>query len=78
NIKGIWQVIQPMVKEALQEHAFGFLLEAHLPTLKSSWKRIKELRNEKNADSVDKILAAITKAMNAIESKVKEEEELYA
>lgn len=78
NIKGIWQVIQPMVKEALQEHAFGFLLEAHLPTLKSSWKRIKELRNEKNADSVDKILAAITKAMNAIESKIKEEEELYA
>ncbi|EMV3029134.1 hypothetical protein J7916_07585 [Vibrio parahaemolyticus] len=78
NIKGIWQVIQPMVKEAFQEHAFGFLLEAHLPTLKSSWKRIKELRNEKNADSVDKILAAITKAMNAIESKVKEEEELYA
>lgn len=78
NIKGIWQVIQPMVKEALQEHAFGFLLEAHLPTLKSGWKRIKELRNEKNADSVDKILAAITKAMNAIESKVKEEEELYA
>ncbi|CAH1594955.1 conserved hypothetical protein [Vibrio jasicida] len=78
NIKGIWQVIQPMVKEALQEHAFGFLLEAHLPTFKSSWKRIKELRNEKNAASVDKILAAITKAMNAIESKVKEEEALYA
>ncbi|WP_061008876.1 hypothetical protein [Vibrio sp. CUB2] len=78
NIKGIWRVIQPMVKEAFQEHAFGFLLEAHLPTLKSSWKRIKELRNEKNADSVDKILAAITKAMNAIESKVKEEVELYA
>lgn len=78
NIKGIWQVIQPMVKEAFQEHAFGFLLEAHLPTFKSSWKRIKELRNEKNAASVDKILAAITKAINAIESKVKEEEELYA
>ncbi|CAH1535334.1 conserved hypothetical protein [Vibrio rotiferianus] len=78
NIKGIWRVIQPMVKEAFQEHAFGFLLEAHLPTLKSSWKRIKELRNEKNADSVDKILAAIIKAMNAIESKVKEEVELYA
>ncbi|MFS1956568.1 hypothetical protein [Vibrio cyclitrophicus] len=78
NIKGIWQVVQLMVKEALQEHAFGFLLEAHIPTLKSSWKRIKELRNEKNAASVDKILAAITKAMNAIERKVKEEEELYA
>ncbi|EKA7415720.1 hypothetical protein QUO08_002492 [Vibrio parahaemolyticus] len=78
NIKGIWQVIQPMVKEVFQEHAFGFLLEAHLPTLKSSWKRIKELRSEENAVSVDKILAAITKAINAIESKVKEEEELYA
>ena len=78
NIKGIWQVVQPMVKEALQEHAFGFMLEAHLPTLKSSWKRIKELRNKKSADNVDKILAAITKAINAIESKVKEEEELYA
>ena len=71
-------MIQPMVKEAFQEHALGFLLEAHLPTLKSSWKRIRELRNEKNADSVDKILAAISKAMNAIESKVKEEEALYA
>ncbi|MCS0394882.1 hypothetical protein ND980_21865 [Vibrio diabolicus] len=78
NIKGIWQVIQPMVKEALQKHAFGFLLEAHLPTLKSSWKRIKELRSEENAVSVDKILAAIIKAINAIESKVKEEEGLYA
>ncbi|PML49704.1 hypothetical protein BCT76_07660 [Vibrio tasmaniensis] len=78
NIKGIWQVVQPMVKESLQEHAFGFLLEAHLPTLKSSWKRIKELRSEENSVSVDKILAAITKAINAIESKVKEEEELYA
>jgi len=78
NIKGIWQVIQPMVKEVFQEHAFGFLLEAHLPTLKSSWKRIKELRSEENAVSVDKILAAITKAINTIDSKVKEEEELYA
>ncbi|MGR5452256.1 hypothetical protein ACP3V3_21400 [Vibrio sp. PNB22_3_1] len=78
NIRGIWQVIQPMAKEALQEHAFGFLLEAHLPTLKSSWKRIKELRSERNAASVDTILAEITKAMNAIESKVKEEKELYA
>ncbi|EHR1107752.1 hypothetical protein KS880_002293 [Vibrio parahaemolyticus] len=78
NIRGIWQVIQPMVKEALQEHAFGFLLEAHLPTLKSSWKRIKELRSEENAVSVDKILAAITKAIDAIESKITEEEKLYA
>ncbi|PMH36914.1 hypothetical protein BCU69_04000 [Vibrio cyclitrophicus] len=78
NIKGIWQVIQPMVKEALQEHAFGFLLEAHLPTLKSSWKRITELRNEKNAASVDKILAAISKAIDAIESKIMEEKKLYA
>ncbi|MEZ8472136.1 hypothetical protein AB6D20_009605 [Vibrio splendidus] len=78
NIKGIWQVIQPMVKESLQEHAFGFLLEAHLPTLKSSWKRIKELRSEENAVSVDKILAAITKAIDAIESKIMEEERLYA
>ncbi|MCF7505806.1 MULTISPECIES: hypothetical protein [unclassified Vibrio] len=78
NIKGIWQVIQPMVKESLQEHAFGFFLEAHLPTLKSSWKRIKELRSEKNVVSVDKILAAITKAIDAIESKIMEEERLYA
>lgn len=78
NIKGIWQVIQPMVKEALQEHAFGFLLEAHLPTLKSGWKRIKELRNEKNAAKVAPILVFITKAINAIENKVREEEALYA
>lgn len=78
NIKGIWQVIQSMVKEALQEHAFGFLLEAHLPTLKSSRKRIKELRNKENATKVDPILAAIKKAIDAIESKITEEEALYA
>ncbi|WP_318518256.1 hypothetical protein [Photobacterium leiognathi] len=77
NIKGIWQLIQPMVKEAFQEHAFGFLLEAHLPTLKSSWKRISELRNDRNAANVDKILTAINDAINAIENKIQEEAKLY-
>ncbi|HIF9258720.1 TPA: hypothetical protein ACX6RA_001776 [Photobacterium damselae] len=77
NIKGIWQLIQPMVKEASQEHAFGFLLEAHLPTLKSSWKRISELRNDRNAANVDKILTAINDAINAIENKIQEEAKLY-
>ncbi|EJF7265703.1 hypothetical protein M8475_003563 [Vibrio parahaemolyticus] len=77
NIKGIWQVIQPIVKEALQEHAMGFLLEAHLPTLRSGWKRIKELRNDNNASNVDKILVAIDKAVTSIEEKVKEEGRMY-
>ncbi|EAR56575.1 hypothetical protein SKA34_01672 [Photobacterium sp. SKA34] len=77
NIKGIWQLIQPMVKEAHQEHAFGFLLEAHLPTLKSSWKRISELRNDMNAANVDKILSAINDAINEIEHKIQEEAKLY-
>lgn len=77
NIRGIWQVIQPMVKEAQQPQALGFLLEAHLPALQSGGKRIKALRSDSNADSVDKILSEIYKAIDIINRKVKQEEALY-
>ncbi|HCH6177420.1 hypothetical protein ACEV76_17570 [Vibrio parahaemolyticus] len=77
NIRGIWVTIQPMIKEALQPNGIGFLLEAHLPALTSSWKRIKELRNNKNADKVDLVLSEIKGAIDAIHHKVQEEKKRY-
>ncbi|WP_050645510.1 hypothetical protein [Vibrio coralliirubri] len=77
NIRGIWQTIQPMVKEAMQPKGIGFLLESHLPALTSSWRRIKELRNARNRDSVDRILAAIEEAVDSIKAKMKVEAERY-
>lgn len=77
HIRGIWQTIQPMVKEAMQPKGIGFLLEAHLPALTSSWRRIKELRNSRNGDSVDRILSAIEDAIDSIKGKMKVEAKLY-
>lgn len=77
NIRGIWQTIQPMVKEAMHPKGIGFLLEAHLPALTSSWRRIKELRNSKNGESVDKILSAIDSAVDSIKRKIAVEAEQY-
>lgn len=77
NIRGIWQTIQPMVKEAMQPKGIGFLLESHLPALTSSWRRIKELRNARNRESVDRILAAIDEAVDSIKEKMKVEAERY-
>ncbi|RZR40985.1 hypothetical protein [Vibrio vulnificus] len=77
HIRGIWQTIQPMVKEAMQPKGIGFLLEAHLPALTSSWRRIKELRNSRNGDNVDRILSAIEDAIDSIKGKMKVEAELY-
>lgn len=77
NIRGIWQTIQPMVKEAMQPKGIGFLLEAHLPALTSSWRRIRELRNSKNGESVDKILLAIESAVDSITRKIALEAEQY-
>ncbi|MGR5141718.1 hypothetical protein ACQKPX_08555 [Photobacterium sp. DNB23_23_1] len=77
HIRGIWQTIQPMVKEAMQPKGIGFLLEAHLPALTSSWRRIKELRNSRNGESVDRILSAIESAIDSIKGKMKAEAELY-
>ncbi|MFW1304137.1 hypothetical protein ACEV7Y_00015 [Vibrio parahaemolyticus] len=77
HIRGIWQTIQPMVKEAMQPKGIGFLLEAHLPALTASWRRIKELRNSRNGDNVDRILSAIEDAIDSIKGKMKVEAELY-
>ncbi|WP_394240457.1 hypothetical protein [Vibrio astriarenae] len=77
NIRGIWQTIQPMVKEAMQPQGIGLLLESHLPALTSSWRRIKELRNARNRESVDKILAAIEEAVDSIKEKMNVEAERY-
>ncbi|MEZ8730015.1 hypothetical protein AB4440_16495 [Vibrio splendidus] len=78
NVRGIWQTIQPMVIEAMNENGLGCLLEGHLPTLKSGYRRIKELReSNKNKEGVDKVLLAIKKAVKSIEAKLEREAELY-
>ncbi|MFS1435305.1 hypothetical protein BCT99_027160 [Vibrio lentus] len=77
NIRGIWQTVQPMVKEAMQPNGIGFLLESHLPALTSSLRRIKELRNSRNEESVDKILSAIEDAVDSIKRKMAVETKQY-
>lgn len=73
NLKGIWLTLHPFVKESLSERGMGFMVAHHLPTLRSGYKRIKELRTKDNAPSVDKILNAIAEAINTIEEKLKVE-----
>ncbi|EGR2870546.1 hypothetical protein DMW19_24790, partial [Vibrio parahaemolyticus] len=78
NIRGIWVTIQPMVKEALNENIMGFMLETHLPTLRSGYRKIKELQvNSRNKEDIDKILNAINSAIEAIENKLNQEELMY-
>ncbi|MDO6444186.1 hypothetical protein Q4493_00210 [Colwellia sp. 1_MG-2023] len=77
NLKGIWMTVQPFVKEALQEHVMGFMIESHLPILKSGYRRLRELQNESNAESVIKILNVIERAISNIETKLAEEEVQY-
>lgn len=77
NLKGIWMTIQPFVKEALQEHVMGFMIESHLPILRSGYKRLRELQNESNAENIIKILNVIEKAINNIERKLADEEIQY-
>ncbi len=77
NLKGIWMTIQPFVKEALNENIMGFMLEQHLPTLRSGYNRIRKLKSIKNTESVNKILHFIEKAISNIEAKL-EEENSYA
>ncbi|ELC9520811.1 hypothetical protein RJY08_002272 [Vibrio alginolyticus] len=77
HIRGIWQTIQPMVKEALHPEGIGFLLESHLPALTSSWRRIKELRNSRNSERVDRILPAIEEAIASIKHKMAIETKKY-
>ncbi|HCH5266173.1 TPA: hypothetical protein NKY76_002887 [Vibrio parahaemolyticus] len=77
NLKGLWLTIQPFVKEALNEDVMGFMLEQHLPILRSGHHRIRKLKSIKNAESVNKILHFIEKAIQNIEAKL-EEESFYA
>ncbi|MFS1870102.1 hypothetical protein [Vibrio lentus] len=77
NLKGIWMTIQPFVKEALNADIMGFMLEQHLPILRSGYKRIKELESDKNSGNVRKILYVIEEAIASIETKL-QEDSLYA
>ena len=53
------------------------MVQSHLPTLRSAYKRINELSPNAN-DSVNKVLAFIQKAIANVENKLKEEQALYA
>lgn len=77
NIKGIWTTVQPFVKDCLNDEVMGFLVQSHLPTLHSAYRRINELSSKHNS-SVAKILALIQKAITNVECKLKEEQALYA
>lgn len=44
NIKGIWITVQPFVKECLDDEIMGFMVQSHLPTLRSAYQRINELQ----------------------------------
>lgn len=77
NIKGIWKTIQPFVKECLDENVMGFMVQSNLPTLRSSYKRIDELKSKANAGQVDIILGWIKKAIDSVEEKLATEEGLY-
>ncbi|NWL15502.1 hypothetical protein FHG08_07180 [Pseudoalteromonas sp. Scap03] len=70
NLRGIWLTIQPFVKEALDENIPGFMIEHHIPLLRSGYKRIKQLENSNNQNNVLKILNMIEKAISNIEQNV--------
>ena len=55
----------------------GFMVQSHLPILRSAYKRINDLSPNAN-ESVNKVLTVIQKAIANVESKLKEEEGLYA
>ncbi|CDU01626.1 hypothetical protein [Vibrio coralliirubri] len=73
NLKGIWMTIQPFVKEALNTDIMGFMLEQHLPILRSGYKRIKELKSGENSENVMKILHVIEEAIASIETKLQDD-----
>lgn len=77
NLRGIWEVVQPFIKESLHEDIMGFMVQHHLPTLRSSERRVKEMRLDSNTEKVDKMLYWIRKATESIETKLRAEEELY-
>ena len=74
NLRGIWVTVQPIVKEALDDNVIGFMVEHHLPTLRSAYKRITELKTVKNEESVFKMLQYIKKAIASVNTKLKEDE----
>lgn len=78
NIQGIWVTIQPFVKECLNTDIMGFMVESHLPTLRSAYKRIKSLALDSQKDSVGRVLSFIDKAIKSVEKRLEEEEGLYA
>lgn len=77
NLRGIWEVIQPFVKESLNEDVMGFMVEHHLPTLRSAERKIRELRSNSNAEQVTKILGWVNKSIDSIKTKLNAEENLY-
>ncbi len=77
NLRGIWLTIQPMVKESLDDKVMGFMVESHLPTLRSAYKRIKELKTTSNEGHISKILPYIEKAIASIRAKLIEEVAMY-
>ncbi|MDU0114011.1 hypothetical protein RT723_13575 [Psychrosphaera aquimarina] len=77
NLRGIWEVIQPFIKESLHEDVMGFMVQHHLPTIRSAEKRVKEMRLDSNAEKVDKMLYWFSKAIESIETKLYVEEELH-
>ncbi|GLX84556.1 hypothetical protein tloyanaT_08080 [Thalassotalea loyana] len=78
NLRGIWEVIQPFIKESLNEDVMGFMVEHHLPTMRSAEKRIGEFQSNYNGEQITKMLGWIRKAIDNIEKKLNEEECLYA
>lgn len=78
NLKGIWLMLQPFVKESLDQNVMGFMIAHHLPILRSGYKVIKEFRSDNNAESVDKILSLTARAIDNIKQKLKAEEVSYA
>jgi hypothetical protein len=73
NLRGIWEVIQPFVIESLNEDVMGFMIEHHLPTLRSAARRIRELQSNSNVEQVTKMLGWIQKAIDSIEKKLNAE-----
>ncbi|WP_372379654.1 hypothetical protein ACBZ91_18670 [Vibrio natriegens] len=77
HVPGIWNVLQPIVKECFNEHVMGFMVAEHLLTLRSGYKRIKELRGsfteEEVLNKIDTILAFIMKAIDTVNLKLRQE-----
>lgn len=56
----------------------GFMVEHHLPTLRSADRKIRDLRTDSNEEQINKMLSWIHRAIDSIETKLRDEEYLYA